>query len=359
MLKINASNYPSVANYIESYRVYADWYNSSHSEKINYLFSNDPDGIPVHHIFEDNLPDKVCNESSDIIFIDNSHENANTHKILIELPTEKFYIILSNGTWDSTYYPLPIKYLNLTRHMYFYEYISFVFNMYHIMFHNDTKYNFDYPKKYNFISTTGSVKNERDRFIDFMQKNLKTDNFIFRYSGVDLGKPASHYDSVFIEPDNFDSYTDIPGLEKYYYTVSYSLPTKMYNLAYYNLVVEGDIDWPYQFNPTEKIVKSLLAGMPFVAVSSPLFLEQLRNLGFKTYNEIWDETYDYEFNYDTRIKKIVNLCNKLSNFNWEKNKHKLIEIGQHNRECFLDLKNLFFNEYQHTSNAINQLIKLS
>ena len=355
MLKINADNNKSVANYIESYRVYVDWYNSWNIEKIDYIFSNQLDGIPVYHIFDNEISDKIFNDINNTIFIDNSHENADTHHILKKLPTNKFYIILSNGMWDPTYYPLPIKYINLTRYMYFYEYTSFVFNVYHIMFYNNTKYNFDYPKKTNFVSTIGNTRNERDTFVEYIQQNINTDNFIMRYSGVDIGKPSSHYDSVFIEPNNFDGYLEIPGLEKYYYTISYSLPIEMYNQAYYNLVVEGEIDWPYQFCPTEKIVKALLTGMPFVLVGSPLFLKELKKIGFKTYDELWDESYDYEFDYDKRMLKIIRLCNELLHFDWQANKEKLIEIGQHNREQFFQLDNLFLKEYEQTYNSLKKI----
>lgn len=354
MLQINAEPYSSVANYIESYRVYTDWYNSCHNEKIDYLLSVDPDGIPVYHIFADNLADKIQNDPSDVIFIDNSHETINTRRGLEKLPKEKFYIILSNGKWDPAYYQLSIKYINLTRYMFFYEYTSFAFNRFHLMFHADTKYNFDYPKEYEFVSTTGTVREERDKFVEYIRQQLVTDNFIFRYSGVDVGKPAAHLDSVSIKPNQFDSSSFIPGLEKYYYSVLFSLPIDMYNQAYYNLVVEGDIDCPHQFCPTEKVVKALLTGMPFVLVGSPQFLEELKKLGFKTYNELWDESYDDEFDYDKRMQKILELCNYLSEFDWEKHKNKLIEIGNHNRECFMQLEKIFQLEYQQTKQTLEQ-----
>jgi len=227
------------------------------------------------------------------------------------------------------------------------------------MFHNNNKYNFDYPKQYEFVNTTGSLRDERDRFFDCMKQNLETDNFICRYSGVDLGKPAGHLDVVNIEPNNFDSYNNISGLEKYYYNVCMSLPTKMYNSAYYNLVVEGEIDWPHQFIPTEKIVKALVTGIPFVLVGSPLFLQEIRKLGFRTYSELWDESYDAEFDFDKRMNKIIQLCNHLSKFDWEKNKEKLMEISSHNRDLFIQLDKIFQIEYEKQAMAMEKARKES
>mgnify|MGYP000353789169 CR=1 FL=1 len=49
----------------------------------------------------------------------------------------------------------------------------------------------------------------------------------------------------------------------------------IYNQAYFNLVVESDIEYPYSFDPTEKIGKALLTGIPFVVYSTPNFLQNL------------------------------------------------------------------------------------
>lgn len=67
-------------------------------------------------------------------------------------------------------------------------------------------------------------------------------------------------------------------------------------LSYYNqfqieLVCEtytlGDT-----FFPTEKTVRPLVASKPMLIYGPKGFLEQLRNLGFKTYSECWNEDYD-------------------------------------------------------------------
>ena len=46
------------------------------------------------------------------------------------------------------------------------------------------------------------------------------------------------------------------------------------------------------FFPTEKTVRPIAAGKPFVAFAPLRFLERLKNLGFKTYSDFWDESYD-------------------------------------------------------------------
>ena len=48
------------------------------------------------------------------------------------------------------------------------------------------------------------------------------------------------------------------------------------------------------FFPTEKIWKPILAGIPFVCIATQNFLKRVRDLGFKTYDTVWDESYDEE-----------------------------------------------------------------
>jgi hypothetical protein len=46
------------------------------------------------------------------------------------------------------------------------------------------------------------------------------------------------------------------------------------------------------FFPTEKTIRPLMAAKPILVYGPRYFLARLRELGFRTYNEIWDESYD-------------------------------------------------------------------
>jgi hypothetical protein len=63
---------------------------------------------------------------------------------------------------------------------------------------------------------------------------------------------------------------------------------------------------------SEKIWKSIRVGHPFVVVGNPGTLTELHNLGFKTFGDWWDESYDEEINLEKRIKKISKVLVKLS-----------------------------------------------
>ena len=56
---------------------------------------------------------------------------------------------------------------------------------------------------------------------------------------------------------------------------------------------------------TEKIFKPICLKMPFVIVGCQGSLAYLRQYGFKTFDHLWDESYDDEIHDDQRIEKIA------------------------------------------------------
>ena len=62
---------------------------------------------------------------------------------------------------------------------------------------------------------------------------------------------------------------------------------------------------------TEKTIKPLSASMPFLVVSSPGYLKHFQSKGFKTFSDIWDESYDNITDTHKRINAIVKLLNNL------------------------------------------------
>jgi hypothetical protein len=62
---------------------------------------------------------------------------------------------------------------------------------------------------------------------------------------------------------------------------------------------------------TEKIWKPIMAQHLFIVHGNHLYLQKLREMGFKTFSNYFDESYDIEQNPDVRIDKIVSLCKEL------------------------------------------------
>jgi hypothetical protein len=220
----------------------------------------------------------------------------------------------------------------------------------------DKSYNFDSDKPISFVSTVGHVRKERTYFVEKLKQTLSNKNFILKYSGIDHGLPSDHLDVIKFLPGRFDPYTSIPILEKYYHNVSQSLPMTMYNSARFNIVVETDIDYQNSFFLTEKTIKALLVGMPFVSVSQPNFLHNIRSLGFETYHSLWDESYDQETDYKKRVDMLVNLCNNLCEFDWDANRPQLEMIKYKNQTNVLNLNKVINREFQQFEKTIKSLL---
>jgi hypothetical protein len=77
------------------------------------------------------------------------------------------------------------------------------------------------------------------------------------------------------------------------------------------LVTETVFCYPYPFI-TEKTFKAILNKRPFILVGSPGTVQKLRDLGFKTFNDFWDESYDSIVNPSDRMQAIVNIIKQLS-----------------------------------------------
>jgi hypothetical protein len=87
---------------------------------------------------------------------------------------------------------------------------------------------------------------------------------------------------------------------------------------------------------TEKTFKPIALGMPFVIVGTKGSLEYLRSYGFRTFGDIWDESYD-QADDDVRIEKIAELLKDLDNLSTAE-KQKVFEsahsIIEHNWNHF-------------------------
>ena len=65
--------------------------------------------------------------------------------------------------------------------------------------------------------------------------------------------------------------------------------------------------------PTEKVYKAIGCNRPFIVVSTPEFLKEIRQLGYKTFHPYIDETYDTIENDKERMQAIINEIDRLSN----------------------------------------------
>ena len=113
------------------------------------------------------------------------------------------------------------------------------------------------------------------------------------------------------------------------------------NYVKFNIVVEayfsrvGAVD---DFSMlSEKTFRNIHYKKPFILVGQPFTLRELRKLGYRTYNEIIDESYDTEEDSDSRLEKVFTQIKRLidepEEF-WQINKDKLDDIHKHNLDNY-------------------------
>jgi hypothetical protein len=113
---------------------------------------------------------------------------------------------------------------------------------------------------------------------------------------------------------------------------------------------------------TEKTFKPICLRMPFVIVGTHGSLEYLRSYGFKTFSDIWDESYDQEVDDLKRLEKIANLLKSLDSLSQQEKQRLFVaaqDIVQHNYEHFYNgaFENILWAELTGMLDNLSQDIK--
>lgn len=164
----------------------------------------------------------------------------------------------------------------------------------------------------------GTLPDEKDRLF-FYTINLRKER-LARYKLMDalessglkqdsLSLTGSHYslDSIknSMRKDLKDSYSEdeLEGVNWYD-----GMPKKsFYRRTYFELACEtlGNADGDDTFWPTEKTMKPILMKHPFMVLAPMHHLRNLRELGFRTFGNVIDESFDQMPKIEDRIKKII------------------------------------------------------
>ncbi len=95
---------------------------------------------------------------------------------------------------------------------------------------------------------------------------------------------------------------------------------------------------------TEKSLRPIACGQPFILAGTHGSLEYLRSYGFKTFSDVWDESYDTMEDPEERLYTITNLMAQIANWGAPTRERKLSEaraIADYNKRHFFSQE--FFN----------------
>ena len=159
-------------------------------------------------------------------------------------------------------------------------------------------------------------------------------------------------ETVFAEqslPLNFEGETDHPMHSCWLSLFDQSAESLLY-------LVTETVATGRRHHLTEKTFKPIALGMPFVIVGTQGSLRYLRSYGFKTFGDLWDESYDDEPDDSLRIEKIAQVLKMLDGL--EEHRQDIFdsaqEIVKHNWNHFYHggFEAVLWNELQEMLNEL-------
>lgn len=116
----------------------------------------------------------------------------------------------------------------------------------------------------------------------------------------------------------------------------YGLPAGPAAASFLHIVTESDyLPWSDRF--TEKLLKPVVAGRPFLVFGPPGVLKMFRSMGFQTFADIFDESYDQIENPEQRLVAMMRTLEELLRRDYVQTLNRSADICAFNRD-FLRFK---------------------
>lgn len=177
---------------------------------------------------------------------------------------------------------------------------------------------------------------------------------IYDRTNAIIGSDATWFNHNVNHKMLWDMIPIVSGLEDLYKFNDWSFGHKdYYEKSFCSIINETYIDENFDPFFTEKIFKPLAYTHPFMVYSSAGALELLRQLGFETFNEIFDESYDKIENPQLRLETIFREMLRIANLDSNELQamySKIIPVLKHNH-------NVFWNELPSKYKKDIQIVK--
>jgi hypothetical protein len=107
--------------------------------------------------------------------------------------------------------------------------------------------------------------------------------------------------------------------------------------THFSLVTETVFDYPYSFR-TEKIWKPIAIGHPFIVASGQGYYKDLHRLGFKTFGNLIDESFDQISDNRKRLEHIALVVEELCQQDLAKFTEECYNICKYNQQLLSELR---------------------
>jgi hypothetical protein len=153
------------------------------------------------------------------------------------------------------------------------------------------------------------VESWKDTHPNHYEKLLRGCDIVLEKSPFVVDKHPS--DSTHVQGQVWPNVADIePGSTPALFNrVSNNLSDRYYH-SFIDIVNETRFAQPTA-NFSEKVFQPIQYLKPFILVAPPKTLEYVRSMGFKTFGEFWDESYDDELDHGERLAKIFTLIDQI------------------------------------------------
>ena len=187
----------------------------------------------------------------------------------------------------------------------------------------------------------GCRRLHRDIVHQYILDNQMLDKVIMTYHrrwNVDLRETDHIFESEGLEFLPESNYTHSVHQVRYHghkMNLSQVVPFVVYNDSYYSVVAETNAVNEFNFY-TEKVVKPILGRRLFVAIAGQGYLRRLRSVGFKTFSDVIDESYDLEPDHTTRWGMAMDQVKFLTEQDPVEIYAKIKHVVEHNQRVMLE-----------------------
>lgn len=230
-----------------------------------------------------------------------------------------------------------------------------------------------------FLSLNRISRPHRHALIQFIYKCNLQDKFLFSYHGLNY----FHDGLRKLNKIDFDQINDVVGkswfnsnlnLQDIYNrlpiqtnvddTWNFSIENKndldFYTNTFCSVVTESHF-FNHTVKFTEKIWKPIAVGHPFLLFNGPNSLKLLKDMGFKTFDKIFDESYDtiedHQLRQETIFLEILRICSK-SEYEIQKMYKEIKPVILHNYNHFWqEFSNVNRQDFALVKQEINEILK--
>lgn len=156
--------------------------------------------------------------------------------------------------------------------------------------------------------------------------------------------------SLVLEKEQKERLTCLPleldVTESLHHAVKVNMPNLegYFNQSYFSIITEGDFARGSSRQMfTEKVLKCFLYGHPFIVIGLPGTLELLHDMGFITFGNIIDESYDKELDDQKRLEMCWKEIDKLNSLNMNEMKsvyENIMPVLMHNYQTYKVLNSM-------------------